>query len=149
MSITVCDSGGHPRIHENPAGRKVQIRNRDAVQSVPTEKICYIESSNRKVIFCMENGKAECYGKISELERELGAGFFRIHKGYLINLRCVMRYGRMRYGRTDVFMKNGDVLPVSKYKYREFVKAYRAYNSGGGAPHDKEEQDENNDTDTE
>lgn len=144
MSITVCGSGGRTCAHENPArGREVRIRNRDAVQRVPVEDICYIESSNRKVILCMKDGKAECYGKIGELERELGEGFFRIHKGYLINLRCVKRYGR-----TEVFMEKGEVLPVSKYKYRDFVRAYREHSSDGSAPQSKEEHDENNDTDT-
>lgn len=144
MSITVC-GGGHPCVNKNPAGGKeIQIRNRDGIRNISAEKICYIESNNRKVILCADSEKTECYGKIGELEAGLGAGFFRIHKGYLVNLRCVKRYGR-----TEVSMENGVVLPVSKYKYRDFVRTYREYISGGKGLQSKEEQHEDNDTDTE
>ena len=144
MSITVCGSGD-PCVYKNPAGEKeVQIRNRDGIRNMSAEKICYIESNNRKVILCAGGEKTECYGKIGELEAMLGDGFFRIHKGYLVNLRCVKRYGR-----TEVSMENGEVLPVSKYKYRDFVRTYREYISGGKEPQSKEEQHEDNDKHTE
>lgn len=32
-----------------------------------------------------------------------------------------------RYDRTEVKMKNGDSLRISKYKYQDFVKRYLEY----------------------
>lgn len=64
----------------------------------------------------------ECYGKISEMELELREGFFRIHKGYLVNMKYVEKYSR-----TEVQMKNGKRFPISKYKYQDFIKAYLEY----------------------
>ena len=86
------------------------------------EDIYYAESSNRKVILCLAQEKIIFYGKISRLEEELPNQFFRIHKGYLINMKYVERYSR-----AEVRMKNGDTLLISKYKYQEFVKVGAAY----------------------
>ena len=69
--------------------------------------------------------KIAYYGKISELEKELQKNFFRVHKGYLINMKYVERYSRK-----EVQMKNGDMLLISKYKYQDFVKAYLGYIRG-------------------
>lgn len=108
-----------------PTG-KILIRSRTMVRSVPVDDIYYIESSNRKVILYLRHEKIEYYDKISKLEKELGANFFRIHKGYLINMKHVERYDR-----TEVRMKNGDSLLVSKYRYQNFVKTYQEYSLGG------------------
>lgn len=67
----------------------------------------------------MGNEKIESYGKISEMESALGESFFRIHRGYLINMKYVERYNR-----TEVRMENGSSLLISKYKYQDFIKAY-------------------------
>ncbi len=61
----------------------------------------------------------ECYAKIGDLEEALQGQFFRIHKGFLINLSYVEEYSR-----TQVILANGAKLPVSKYKYEAFVKAH-------------------------
>lgn len=102
--------------------REILVRNGAITRSVPVEAIYYIESSNRKVIVSMGDEEIECYGKISEMESVLGEGFFRIHKGYLVNMKYVERYSR-----TEVLMKNGSRLLISKYKYQDFVKAYLGY----------------------
>lgn len=75
----------------------------------------------------MRNEKIECYGKIGGMERELQDGFFRTHRGYLVNMKYVERYSR-----TEVQMKNGSCLLISKYKYQDFVKAYLAYLAENG-----------------
>ena len=98
------------------------VRTGTTTRKVLTEDIYYAESSNRKVILCLAQEKIIFYGKISRLEEELPNQFFRIHKGYLINMKYVERYSR-----TEVRMKNGDTLLISKYKYQEFVKAYLNY----------------------
>lgn len=101
---------------------EILVRDGNVTRKIPADDIYYIESSNRKIIVCMQNEKIECYGKIGELENELKKGFFRIHKGYLINMKYVERYNR-----TEVRMKNGDSLIISKYKYQNFIKAYMEY----------------------
>ena len=117
----------HLEMKKNTEPQTVLIRDGNATRNVPMDEIYYIESSNRKIIVFMRDGKTECYGKISEFEDQLGEGFFRIHKGYLVNMRYVERYSR-----TEVRMKDGSSLLISKYKYQDFVKAYMKYISEDG-----------------
>lgn len=109
-----------PRKQAEP--KELLVRNKTALRKVPTDDIYYVESSNRKVILYLSEEKIEYYDKIGALERELYPGFFRIHKGYLVNMKYVERYDR-----TELRMKNGESLLISKYKYQEFVKAYLDY----------------------
>ena len=102
--------------------KEIIVKNKNQVRKVLADDVYYIESSNRKVILCLQNEKIEFYDKISNLEQKLQPDFFRIHKGYLINLKYVERYNR-----TEVQIKNGDSLLVSKYKYHDFVNAYLQY----------------------
>ena len=112
----------HLEAKKNAEPTEILVRDGSVTRKIPADDIYYIESSNRKIIVCMQNEKIECYGKIGELENELKEGFFRIHKGYLINMKYVERYNR-----TEVRMKNGGSLIISKYKYQNFIKAYMEY----------------------
>ena len=102
--------------------KEVLVRNGNRTRSVSADDIYYIESSNRKVTLYLRHEKIEYYDKISSLESELKPDFFRIHKGYLVNIKYVERYDR-----TEVKMRNGDSLLISKYKYQDFVKRYLEY----------------------
>ena len=101
------------------SGRVLTLQSANISKSVPLDSICYIESSNHKVELHLKDGVFACYAKIGELELELQDRFFRIHKGYLVNLSYVDGYSK-----TEVTLTNGERLLLSKYKYRDFVKAY-------------------------
>lgn len=102
--------------------KRIPIRSGKITRNVSIDDISYIESRNRKIVIMMREEEIESYGKIGEMEEELQKSFFRIHKGYLVNMS-----GVERYSRTEVQMKDGVRLPISKYKYQEFVKAYLEY----------------------
>lgn len=107
---------------KNAGTKQLLLKDKTVTRTVAADDIYYIESSNRKIIVYMKTGKMECYGKIGELEHQLKDSFFRIHKGYLVNMKYVERYSR-----TEVRLKNGSSLMISKYKYQEFIKAYLDY----------------------
>ena len=105
---------------ENPQkGPVLTLQSANASKTVPLDSIYYIESSNHKVELHLKDGVFACYAKIGDLELELQDQFFRIHKGYLVNLSYVDGYSK-----TEVTLTNGERLLLSKYKYRDFVKAY-------------------------
>lgn len=91
----------------------------NATKTIPLENIFYIESSNHKVVLQLKDGEFTSYAKIGDLESELQGQFFRIYKGYLVNLSYVDGYTK-----TEVTLTNGKILLISKYKYQDFVKAY-------------------------
>ncbi len=113
---------GNPESKKSAEPKEVLLRDGNVTRSVPTDDIYYIESNNRKIIVHMRDEVIECYGKIGELELELKEGFFRIHKGYLVNMKYVEGYNR-----TEVRVKNGNILLLSKYKYQDFAKAYQKF----------------------
>lgn len=90
-----------------------------ASKAIALDSIYYVESQGHKVVLHMESENLEYYAKLGALEQELYGQFFRIHKGYLVNLSYVDEYNK-----TEVTLTNGDKLLISKYKYEDFVKAY-------------------------
>lgn len=107
---------------QRASSKELLIRSGKSTRKIQEHEIYYVESSSRKVILCLADEKISYYDKISALEEKLREHFFRVHKGYLINMRHVERYSR-----TEVKMRNGDSLLISKYKYQDFVKAYLSY----------------------
>lgn len=102
-----------------PEGRVMTLQFANTRKTIPLDGIYYIESSDHKVVLHLLDGEFSCYAKIRDLEQELQGRFFRIHKGYLVNLSYVDGYGK-----TEVTLINGEKLLLSKYKYQDFVKAY-------------------------
>ena len=100
-------------------GPVLTLQSANASKTVPLDSIYYIESSNHKVELHLKDGVFACYAKIGDLEVELQDQFFRIHKGYLVNLSYVDGYSK-----SEVTLTNGERLLLSKYKYQDFVKAY-------------------------
>lgn len=105
----------------------LHIRCGSVNRAVPLHKICYLESQGHRVVLHLEGQEVEYYARIRDLEEALGEDFFRIHKGFLVALSHVESYSR-----TEVVLAGGVRLPVSKYKYGDFVKAYLRYLQQGG-----------------
>lgn len=99
--------------------RTVTLKTAGTSRTLPLDHIYYIESNNHKVVLHLKDGEFTCYAKIKDLEEELQECFFRIHKGYLVNLSYIEQYSK-----SEAMLKNGERLLISKYKYQDFVKAY-------------------------
>ena len=97
-------------------------------RAVPLDSIYYIESSNHKVVLRLKDGEFSSYAKIRDLEAELGDLFFRVHKGYLVNLAYVEGYSK-----TELTLTSGETLLLSKYKYPDFVRAYLRFLQQGAS----------------
>lgn len=59
---------------------------------------------------------------LNDLERELDEGFYRIHRSFIVNLRFVKRITR-----TEVILKDGTALPLSRKHYEGLNQALIAY----------------------
>ena len=107
---------------EEQRKKKLVIQYAGEGRAIPLNDIYYMESQNHNIVLYLKSGKLEYYGKIGDLEEELAGQFYRIHRGYLINLFHVEGYDK-----TEVRMANGDKLLLSRYKYDGFVQAYMDY----------------------
>lgn len=102
--------------------KKLVIQYGGEGKAIPLNDIYYMESRNHNIVLYLKSGNIEYYAKIGDLEEELAGQFYRIHRGYLINLFHVEGYDK-----TEVRMANGDKLLLSRYKYDGFVQAYMDY----------------------
>ena len=91
--------------------------------------ILYIESRGKKVEIHTARGKngIEIYATMEELEGQLGEGFYRCHRAYIVNMAYITEYAN-----DSIILTNGDTVYLAKKKYSEFVKAYMWYLQSGG-----------------
>jgi two-component system LytT family response regulator/two-component system response regulator LytT len=105
--------------HDRNEPKNLLIKVGAATKKILIDDIEYVESEKRKNIIHLKNENLTYYGSMEDLEQTLTEGFFRIHKGYLVNMKYVEKYDRIQ-----LWMRSGDCLLISKYRYSEFVKAY-------------------------
>lgn len=115
-------------------GQELEIHFANTVKNIPLGDIFYVESFNHKVVVHSKEGRVEYYARIGELEQSMRGRFFRIHRGYLVNLDYVESYSR-----TEAVMSCGDSVLISKYKYADFVKAYMRHIDAKEAKQRREE----------
>lgn len=123
------------RVHEklkgnsnkgNPAEQIFTIKSKGSNINVVISQITYAEIFDRKIILHLKDQRRmEYYGRMSELERILGADFFRVHRAYLINLSCVGAYDSKNV------CIDGEEIPLARGKYRDLIKAYLAFHTRG------------------
>ena len=103
------------------------VKTRNRTVSVPKSGIFYVESRGKKAEVHTGKDAVEMYASLNGLEAELGAGFYRCHRGYLVNMAYVLEYYHDR-----ILLTNGETIYLAKEKYSEFVKEYMRYLKGGG-----------------
>ncbi len=85
--------------------------------------IMYAEAQGRGITLILINERLEVQLKISEVEALLSSGSFVLcHRSYLVNLAFVQY---IRY--YEIELKNGKILPVSKYRFFEIKKKLMDY----------------------
>lgn len=89
---------------------------------VQKDEILYIESRKRKVEIHTLRERISIYATMKGMEEQLGEGFFRCHRGYLVNLAYVAEYGT-----GTVQLQNGETVYLAREKYAEFARAYTKY----------------------
>lgn len=113
------------RIGRNTQAEPLIIKIGGNYIKIPVDNIIYAENEARKIILHTRNMKENTYRfyeKMEVLERRLGDHFFRSHRGYLVNLQEVARYDN-----SNIELKNGENVFLSKQKYNDFVTAYMNY----------------------
>ena len=90
-------------------------------------EILYIESRAKKVEIHTVRQTIEIYAAMDELEGQLGDGFYRCHRAYIVNMDCITEYDS-----ESITLTNGDRVYLTKKKYGEFVRAYMWHLQKGG-----------------
>lgn len=115
---------------QNRKDRQIFIKTRNKNITLNVADILYFENEMRKIIAHTARGEISFYGVMADMEKEAGAGFYRCHRGYLVNLSYVMEYDM-----ENIMLSNGEKIYLSKDRYHDFVKQYMRYLRSGGVSH--------------
>ena len=87
------------------------------------KEILYFESKARQINIHVRDGNKYVFnGKLLEVEKGLSSGkvtFLRIHQSYLVNYLLIKSRSK-----SNVTLINGEVLPISEARQKEFSKEY-------------------------
>ena len=102
--------------------RPVVLNLSTGILRLPPGAVYYIEGDRHNLIYHTSQGQISVRGKMQDAEDSLqDAGFFRIHKGYLVNLFHVDEI------RGNDCMILGRALPISRSKKNDFMKVLMQY----------------------
>jgi len=104
------------------SGSQLFFRTKYKSFTVPRGEILYVASSRRQVEIHTLREYFTVYGTMKHMEEELGEGFYRCHRGYLVNMAYVAGYEA-----GSVRLKNGEEVYLAREKYADFVKVYTEY----------------------
>jgi DNA-binding LytR/AlgR family response regulator len=110
-----------------PEERSIVVKTGGVSTRIPVNDIIYAEVFNRKVMIHSIHGDIEYYGKLSDLEKQLGKDFFRTHRANLVHFKYVEKYNV-----SEIWLEKGHAL-MAKQNYAEFVKRYMRYNQRKGS----------------
>lgn len=101
--------------------RMLQFTLQDGVVRLSVYEIRYLEvMRNYTTIHAAEDYSVK--RSLSDLKGELDEGFYQIHRSFIVNLRFVRRVTR-----TEVVLKDGTALPLSRRHYEGVNRALIAY----------------------
>lgn len=115
---------------QNGKNKQIFVKTRGRNITLKVSDIFYFENEMRKIVAHTVRGELSFYGVMADMEKEVGAGFFRCHRGYLVNLSYVVEYDT-----ENIMLTNGEKIYLSKDRYHDFVKQYMRYLRNGGASH--------------
>ncbi len=104
------------------------IKGKKRSYTLKQRDILYIESRANRVVVHTVKGEIEAWYAMRRLEEKLGDGFYRCHRGYIVNMAHIAEYTN-----DMIELDNADRIYLAKDRYPEFVKAYVRYIGGGGA----------------
>ena len=102
--------------------RYIDIHSGTSHIHINVSELQYAEVFNRKTIIHTNEERIEYYGQLSALEKLVGRDFYRVHRSYLVNMKCIERYDK-----TLVKMSGGVSIPIARREYDGFLTAYMEY----------------------
>ena len=102
------------------SAKYVSVRKNEKLILIEVEKIKYINGAGIYSEIVLKDGNAEIHDKtLSKLDAILPSTFIRIHKSYIVNIKCVKSFSSYGGSRYSVELDNNETLPVSRTKYKE------------------------------
>ena len=114
-------------VYNGPAGSRASVfplETRNGIELLQIADILFAEVYEHKTSLFLKGGRqVQGFISLTEIEKKLtDYGFFRCHRSYLVSFLAVSRIKAY-----ELKLVNGVSIPISKYKYKEFLSAYSRY----------------------
>ena len=101
----------------------IVIHNQSGIEKIEINKIVYIESNGRKIIFNTTEFKYETYEKLDNIYNKIkNRGFIKTHRSYIIN-RAFIKKIESR----DIITTTEDIIPISRGRLGEVRLSFIKY----------------------
>ncbi len=90
--------------------------------SLKPGQIYYAENDRKKINLHTTEGVIVLYASMQEMEKKLGEGFFRCHRGFLVNMAHIAGYNG-----DSIRVDNGDTVYLARDRYHVFTEVYAEY----------------------
>ncbi len=109
------------RMQTEESGAIIDLKVDGKIEKIFVEDILYIESQqDMQAIYLKDERSMRARYKMHRFEENLREkGFLRVHHGFLVNYRYITRIGK-----NEVELINGSLIPVSRNKKVEFLRAF-------------------------
>jgi DNA-binding LytR/AlgR family response regulator len=109
----------------NKIERAILLNIGGEIVRIPVSAILYVEAFGHSITIAAATGLYDAKLTITEIQNELGEGFIRCHRSYIVGLKHV---GRIT--KTDVVLDNGKAIPLSRRSYNEVNQAFIQFFKG-------------------
>jgi len=126
-TLTKTEQGTEEPAKTTGSKSKITLPHAHGYHVIDLDEIMYVEADSNYSIFHLKKGDKMVISKpLKEFELYLEEGnFMRIHKSIIINFRFVKEYSSKN--GTQVTLKDGTTLPVSRRRSNEFQERSRLY----------------------
>ncbi|MCL2527850.1 MAG: LytTR family DNA-binding domain-containing protein [Defluviitaleaceae bacterium] len=100
----------------------IVLRQKGVPIPIPLKEIYFIKSHGHTVEVYTENEVVTAYDKLDNIMGALPMGFYRCHKSFIINMGQIRRFEA-----SEIVLKNGKQVPVSRARYAAAKDAYFGY----------------------
>lgn len=97
----------------------LSVKSKTRQYSLKMTDVLYVENQLKKLLIHTKEETIDLYGAMKDIEAQTGDGFFRCHRGYLVNLGHIKSYSK-----DEILLDNGERIMIAKERYPAFIKAY-------------------------
>lgn len=102
--------------------RSILVTDGNASIKLPLSDILYAESENVYIVLHTPQGEYRTRMALAKFAEQLDETFFKVHRSYVVNLKYIQKITR-----TQVFLINGDTIPISRGMYAKVHNALIQY----------------------
>lgn len=111
---------------DNEHKKSLFVQTKQFCKTIPLQQIYYIEVINRKIYIHTKDGVVEYYAKLQEVQNQLDERFIKCHRSYIVNIDYLKQYQC-----NIITMHNGQTVPVSRLRQKEFLQSIMQYMKKG------------------